>query len=94
MTINKSQRGTFDIEGLAATAPVFSHGETYVALSSVRDFDKPTVLTPNGQTISNNIAFPQVSDKEYIDTQFANAQLAQLYLTVLTQTFHTCQQTT
>ena len=69
MTINKSQGGTFDMEGFDATTPVFSHGQTYVALSRVKDFDKLTVLTPQGQTTIKNIVFPQVFDKDYIDTQ-------------------------
>ena len=69
MTINKSQGGTFDMEGLDASSPVFSHGQTYVALSRVRDFDKITVLTSNGQTTLKNIVYPQVFDKDYIDAQ-------------------------
>ena len=69
MTINKSQGGTFDVEGLDASSPVFSHGQAYVALSRVRDFNKITVLTPNEETTIQNIVFPQVFDKEYIDTQ-------------------------
>ena len=50
MTIHKSQGGTFDMEGFDATTPVFSHGQTCVALCRVRDFYKLTVLTPEGQT--------------------------------------------
>ena len=69
MTFNKSQGGTFDMEGYDATTPVFSHGQNYVALSRVRDFDKLTVLTPQGQTTIKNIVFPQVFDTDYIDTQ-------------------------
>ena len=57
------------MEGYDATTPVFSHGQNYVALSRVRDFDKLTVLTPQGQTTIKNIVFPQVFDKDYIDTQ-------------------------
>ena len=69
MTINKSQGGTFDVEGLDASSPIFSHGQAYVALSRVRDFDKITVLTPNMETTIQNMVFPQVFDKDYIDTQ-------------------------
>jgi hypothetical protein len=69
MTINKSQGGTFDVEGLDASSPIFSHGQAYVALSRVRDFDKITVLTPNMETTIPNMVFPQVFDKDYIDTQ-------------------------
>ena len=69
MTINKSQGGTFDMEGLDASSPMFGHGQAYVALSRVRDFDKITVLTNNSQTTLQNIVYPQVFDKEYIDNQ-------------------------
>ncbi len=69
MTINKSQGGTFDMVGLDATTPAFTHCQNYVALSSVKDFHNLTVLTQHWQTTINNIVFPQVFDKEYIDTQ-------------------------
>ncbi len=57
------------MQGYDATTPVFSHCQNYVALSRVRDFDKLTVLTPEGQITIKNIVFPQVFDKDYIDTQ-------------------------
>jgi hypothetical protein len=56
MTINKSQSGTFDMVGLDATTPVFSHGQIYVALSSVRDFGKLTVLS------GSHVVLPGVSE--------------------------------
>jgi hypothetical protein len=40
-----------------------------VALSSVGDFDKLTVLTPPGETTIKNIVLPQVFDKDDIDAQ-------------------------
>jgi hypothetical protein len=69
MTINKSQECTLDMVGLDGTAPVFTQGQTYVALSRVRDFHKLTVLTPSGETTIKHIVFPQVFDKDYIDAQ-------------------------
>ena len=69
MTINKSQGGTFDMVGIDASCPVFTHGQAYVALSRVRDFDKISVLTPEGEVTMKNIVFPQVFDKEYIDSE-------------------------
>ncbi|GBM24999.1 hypothetical protein AVEN_50342-1 [Araneus ventricosus] len=36
MTINKSQRQTFDHVGIYLDEPVFSHGQLYVALSMSR----------------------------------------------------------
>jgi hypothetical protein len=69
MTVNKSQGSTLDMVGLDGTAPVFSHGQTYVALSSVGDFHKLKVMTPTGETTIKIIVFPQVFDKDYIDAQ-------------------------
>ena len=69
MTINKSQGGTFDMVGFDLTTPVFGHGQAYVAASRVRDFDKITVLPPDGETTMKNIVLQQVFDKEYIDKQ-------------------------
>ena len=67
MTINKSQGRTTDMEGLDAYSPVFGHGQAYVALSRVKDFNKVTVLTKNGQTAFQNLVYPHVFDKDYID---------------------------
>ncbi len=61
VTINKSHGGTSDVEGLDASSPKLSHGQVYVALSSVRDFDKITVLTPNEEATIQNMVFPQVT---------------------------------
>ena len=69
MTINKSQGGTFDMVGINVSVHVFSHGQAYVALSRVKDFDKITVLTSDGETTMKNIVFHQVFDKDYIDNQ-------------------------
>ncbi len=54
---------------LYETVPVFSYGQTYVALSRVGDFHKLTILTPPGKTTIKNIVFPQIFDKEYINAQ-------------------------
>ena len=69
MTINKAQGATLDAEGLDLTSPVFGHGQLYVALSRVKDFDKITILTCHSQTTTKNVVFHEVFDKEYIDTQ-------------------------
>jgi ATP-dependent DNA helicase PIF1 len=47
MTINKSQGQTFRRIGIYLPAPVFSHGQLYVALSRVRCFDDVKVLVKN-----------------------------------------------
>ena len=44
MTINKSQGQTFNRVGLLLRTPVFSHGQLYVALSRVRNFDSIRIL--------------------------------------------------
>ena len=69
MTVNKGQGCTLDAAGLDASVPVFGHGQLYVAFSRVSDFDKITILIPNGEPTSRNIVFQEVFDKEYIDTQ-------------------------
>jgi hypothetical protein len=69
MTINKSQGGTFDMVGLDAASPVFIHRQAYIAASSVRECDKLTVLTPNGEPSIKNIVLSEVFDKDDIDDQ-------------------------
>jgi hypothetical protein len=69
MTINKSQGGTFKKIGLDLTAPVFSHGQLYVALSRVPNYSAITILTPNRQQTTKNVVFPAVFDKGYLQTQ-------------------------
>jgi ATP-dependent DNA helicase PIF1 len=69
MTINKAQGGTLDVIGLEVTTPVFGHGQAYVALSRVSDFNKITVLTPDGLSLTRNVVFQEVFDQEYINTQ-------------------------
>jgi hypothetical protein len=55
MTIKKSQGGTFLSVGFDLT----SHGQAYVAASRVSDFDKVTVMTPEGVTSMKNIVLQQ-----------------------------------
>jgi len=44
MTINKAQGQTFEKIGLLLRTPVFSHGQLYVAISRVRNFESLSVL--------------------------------------------------
>jgi len=69
MTINKSQGGTFKKIGLDLTAPVFSHGQLYVALSRVSNYSAITILTPNREQTTRNVVFPAVFEKGYLQTQ-------------------------
>ena len=39
MTVNKSQGQTFEKIGILLRQPVFTHGQLYVAASTVRSFD-------------------------------------------------------
>jgi ATP-dependent exoDNAse (exonuclease V) alpha subunit len=39
MTINKSQKQTFEKTGILLRQPVFTHGQLYVAASRVRSFN-------------------------------------------------------
>jgi hypothetical protein len=79
MTINQSQGCTLDMVGLDGTAPVFSHRQTYVALSRIGDFHKLTVLTLPGETTIKNIVYPQVFDKDYIDAQIRKRTVRPFY---------------
>ena len=44
MTINKSQGQTFDKIGILLRTPVFSHGQLYVAVSRVRNFESVSFM--------------------------------------------------
>lgn len=51
MTINKSQGQTFDHVGLYLPAPIFEHGQSYVAASRVTSPDGfKAFLRKNGST--------------------------------------------
>ena len=49
MTINKAQGQTFDKIGILLRSPVFAHGQLYVAISRVRNFESLTVMVETVQ---------------------------------------------
>jgi ATP-dependent exoDNAse (exonuclease V) alpha subunit len=65
MTINKAQGQTLDRVGLLLQAPVFSHGQLYVALSRCRSLEAITVQLPN---------LPECKTKNFV---YRNALLQQ-----------------
>jgi ATP-dependent exoDNAse (exonuclease V) alpha subunit len=68
MTINKSQGQTFDKLGIFLSAPVFSHGQLYVAFSRARSFKDIHVKIAqsttqgrfNGEYITPNVVFKEI----------------------------------
>ena len=68
MTINKAQGQTFDKVGIYLPAPVFSHGQLYVAFSKARCFQDIYVqigLTAtqgliNNKSITKNVVYKEV----------------------------------
>ena len=68
MTINKSQGQTFDMLGIYLPAPVFSHGQLYVAFSRARSFRNIHVKLGQtntqgvfgGTNITQNIVYKEV----------------------------------
>jgi len=67
VTINKSQGSTYDKVGIDLSEPVFSHGQLYVALSRVRNWDSVHVLLKDGETHTTNIVWHTIFDRDYID---------------------------
>jgi hypothetical protein len=65
-TFNKCQGCTFEKIGIDLTEPCFSHGQLYVALSRARNFDRITVLLPEGETSVNNIVWRSILQQERI----------------------------
>jgi ATP-dependent exoDNAse (exonuclease V) alpha subunit len=68
MTINKAQGQTFDKLGLFLPAPVFAHGQLYVAFSRARCFNSIYVQVTqtmsqglfHGRTITRNVVYKEV----------------------------------
>jgi hypothetical protein len=68
MTINKAQGQTFDKVGIHLTAPVFSHGQLYVAFSRARSFNSTYVCLEKTDVqglfekkyITQNVVFKEV----------------------------------
>ena len=68
MTINKAQGQTFDKVGIYLPAPVFSHGQLYVALSRAKSFkdiymqicETTTQGRQNRKHITQNIVYYEV----------------------------------
>jgi ATP-dependent DNA helicase PIF1 len=68
MTINKSQGQTFDRVGIYLPAPVFAHGQLYVAFSRARSFDDIYIQICqthiqgifNGKYTTQNVVYPEI----------------------------------
>jgi hypothetical protein len=68
MTINKSQGQTFQEIAIYLPAPVFAHGQLYIALSRVGDPRKITILIthpplhnqPPGLPMTRNIVYTEI----------------------------------
>jgi hypothetical protein len=76
VTINKSQGGTYDVVGLDLSSPVFSHGQLYVALSRVKNWQSlhvfmqaPTQSHINDLPTVRNVVWPAIFDHSFIDQQ-------------------------
>jgi hypothetical protein len=68
MTINKSQGQTFENLGIFLPAPVFAHGQLYVAFSRARSVQNISVLVGQttvqglfqGKTITKNVGYKEI----------------------------------
>ncbi len=68
MTINKSQGQTFDKLGIYLPAPVFSHGQLYVAFSRARGYSYISIKVDNNssqglfsnKTLTQNVIYREV----------------------------------
>ncbi len=61
MTINKSQRQSFNFVGIDLHIPVFTHRQLYIVLSRVTDIHGLLLLLPeNGDITITNIIYPKV----------------------------------
>lgn len=66
-TFNKCQGCTFERIGIDLTEPCFSHGQLYVALSRARNFDKITLLLPEGETLVRNVVWRSILQADRIE---------------------------
>ena len=64
LTVNKAQGQTLHVVGLDLTAPVFSHGMLYVALSRTGKKNAVHILAPGGCT--RNVVYEEVLNDNFI----------------------------
>lgn len=55
ITVNKSQRQSFNVVGVNLQQDVFSHGQLYVALSRITNPKNLHICTKNGVKFTKNI---------------------------------------
>jgi len=68
MTINKAQGQTFDKVGIYLPAPVFTHGQLYVAFSRAKSFNDVFIKIEetstqghiDGRAVTQNVVYPEV----------------------------------
>jgi ATP-dependent DNA helicase PIF1 len=60
MTVNKSQGQSFNVVGIDLRAPVFTHGQFYVAVSRTSSVAGLHVLLPVAIDKTMNIVYPEV----------------------------------
>jgi hypothetical protein len=75
MTINKSQGQTFDRVAIYLPEPVFAHGQLYVALSRVRNFDSVRLFIQNRLHGPNKQGVCFQGDPNYYTRNIVNKQV-------------------
>lgn len=60
MTINKAQGQTMDYVGLYLPAEDFTHGQLYVALSRVTNFNNLSIIIKDGLYHTKNIVYKEI----------------------------------